>query len=179
MAVDTAELKEGAKGKAVHVLHTFGDSLWEMGCKSDPPEPFETSPVPNSVDETNNSSEAGPSTEAPETGRTHDEDVSKTTEGTSQQEDTPSASSPEATPQGWHASSTRHYSYDSSSFQRSPQFSVTVPFKPFTRNYQSSHRPHSQSHLPLYTQLTYSLLAHYRHKRHPPRLTSSTQITKT
>ncbi|KAF8519390.1 hypothetical protein BU17DRAFT_90099 [Hysterangium stoloniferum] len=39
MAVDSQELKEAAKGKAVNVLHTFGDSLWQMGSKAEPPEP--------------------------------------------------------------------------------------------------------------------------------------------
>ncbi|KIJ34908.1 hypothetical protein M422DRAFT_34849 [Sphaerobolus stellatus SS14] len=41
MAVDASELNETGKGKAVYVLHTFGDNLWEMGSKAEPPEPRE------------------------------------------------------------------------------------------------------------------------------------------
>ncbi|KAH7922526.1 hypothetical protein BV22DRAFT_1070355 [Leucogyrophana mollusca] len=40
MAVDGAVLaQEGAKGKAVIILHTWKDSLFEMGGKGDPPDP--------------------------------------------------------------------------------------------------------------------------------------------
>ena len=37
MAVDLATLKAGEKGKAVHVLHTWKDHLFDMGTKADPP----------------------------------------------------------------------------------------------------------------------------------------------
>ncbi|KAF8438578.1 eukaryotic translation initiation factor SUI1 family protein [Boletus edulis BED1] len=37
LAVDLNTLKEGAKGKAVHVLHTWKDHLFDMGSKADPP----------------------------------------------------------------------------------------------------------------------------------------------
>lgn len=108
MAVDREELKVGAKGKAVYVLHTFGDGLWEMGCKSDPPESFEASSIPaSSVDESDRPGEAGPPTETRRTEQANDNDPSNT-EGTSQQEATPPASSPEMTPQGRHGSSIRH-----------------------------------------------------------------------
>lgn len=108
MAVDREELKVGAKGKAVYVLHTFGDSLWEMGCKSDPPESFEAFSIPaSSVDESDRPGEAGPSTETQGTVQANDDDPSNT-EGTSQQEDMPPASLPELTPQGRHGSSIRH-----------------------------------------------------------------------
>ncbi|KAF8591696.1 hypothetical protein K439DRAFT_1401788 [Ramaria rubella] len=52
MAVHAEELKESAKGKAVHVLHTFGDSLWEMGGKSEPPKPFPCNSSANQPDVT-------------------------------------------------------------------------------------------------------------------------------
>lgn len=38
MALDASKLRDGAKGKAVHVLHTYKDRLWEMGDKSGPPD---------------------------------------------------------------------------------------------------------------------------------------------
>ncbi|KAF8130299.1 hypothetical protein EV363DRAFT_1399469 [Boletus edulis] len=37
LAVDLNTLKEGAKGKAVHVLQTWKDHLFDMGSKADPP----------------------------------------------------------------------------------------------------------------------------------------------
>lgn len=37
LAVDLDTLKAGAKGKAVHVLHTWKDHLFSMGNKADPP----------------------------------------------------------------------------------------------------------------------------------------------
>ncbi|KAF8556756.1 hypothetical protein OG21DRAFT_1495293 [Imleria badia] len=37
LAVDSNTLKTGAKGKAVHVLHTWKDHLFDMGNKADPP----------------------------------------------------------------------------------------------------------------------------------------------
>ena len=37
LAVDLNTLKAGAKGKAVHVLHTWKDHLFDMGNKADPP----------------------------------------------------------------------------------------------------------------------------------------------
>lgn len=39
MAVKSDQLVGGAKGKAVHIVHTFKDHLWEMGSRSDPPDP--------------------------------------------------------------------------------------------------------------------------------------------
>ena len=44
MAVHADELKEGTKGKAVHILHTFGDSLWDMGSRIEPPEVISVDP---------------------------------------------------------------------------------------------------------------------------------------
>ena len=37
LAVDLDTLKADAKGKAVHVLHTWKDHLFDMGNKADPP----------------------------------------------------------------------------------------------------------------------------------------------
>lgn len=50
MAVADGQLqKDGAKGKAVHILHTHKDKLWEMGGQGEPPEPV--SREPDSEDE--------------------------------------------------------------------------------------------------------------------------------
>ncbi|KAF8317855.1 hypothetical protein DL93DRAFT_2109956 [Clavulina sp. PMI_390] len=37
LAVDTKDMKDDEKGKAVHVLHTWKDTLWSSGSKEDPP----------------------------------------------------------------------------------------------------------------------------------------------
>lgn len=41
MAVGAEGLRRGVKGKAVLVVHTYKDKLWELGKKDDPPEPVE------------------------------------------------------------------------------------------------------------------------------------------
>lgn len=38
MAVDSSAVTGDAKGKAVHVVHTVGDKLWELGSKTESPE---------------------------------------------------------------------------------------------------------------------------------------------
>lgn len=43
MAVDSSGITDGAKGKAVYILHIYGDNLWEMGAKTEPPQPTEVS----------------------------------------------------------------------------------------------------------------------------------------
>jgi hypothetical protein len=37
MVLDSEDIKEDEKGKAVHVLHTWKDTLWQSGSKPDPP----------------------------------------------------------------------------------------------------------------------------------------------
>ncbi len=37
MAIDSRDLKSDGNGKAVHVLHTYKDSLWGLGPGADPP----------------------------------------------------------------------------------------------------------------------------------------------
>ena len=75
MAINASDIKEGAKGKAVYILHTFGDSLWEMGSKADPPETVqreatvwsEDQPPGGSVEETSKGTKDSP--ESKETER--------------------------------------------------------------------------------------------------------------
>jgi translation initiation factor 2D len=38
MAVHGQEINDDSKGKAVHILHTWQDHLWEMGAGGDPPQ---------------------------------------------------------------------------------------------------------------------------------------------
>ncbi|KDQ16990.1 hypothetical protein BOTBODRAFT_172600 [Botryobasidium botryosum FD-172 SS1] len=38
MALSSTELNEDSKGKAVYIIHTFQDALWELGSKSNPPQ---------------------------------------------------------------------------------------------------------------------------------------------
>ena len=98
MVVDSTALElDGAKGKAVKIIHTFKDKLWEMGDKSDPPELEEseektesvTSPPPESlIDEENIGNEI------PETVSTE----STTTSGNITPEGTSSSKSPPTLP---------------------------------------------------------------------------------
>lgn len=37
MLLSSKDIKEDEKGKAVHVLHTWRDTLWQSGSKADPP----------------------------------------------------------------------------------------------------------------------------------------------
>jgi len=37
MLLDSEDIKEDEKGKAVHILHTWKDTLWQSGSKPDPP----------------------------------------------------------------------------------------------------------------------------------------------
>lgn len=37
LLLDSKDIKEDEKGKAVHVLHTWKDALWQSGKKGDPP----------------------------------------------------------------------------------------------------------------------------------------------
>ena len=99
MAVHAEELQENAKGKAVHVLHTFGDSLWDMGCKPEPPDSFEMSPVSDTADETGMSGvRAVAMSSSTETERDNDEELTSIAEVKPPQEDLPS----ETPPQGCH-----------------------------------------------------------------------------
>ncbi|TFY65557.1 hypothetical protein EVG20_g5538 [Dentipellis fragilis] len=54
MAVDPTKLLSGQidKGKAVVILHTWKDSLWELGSKADPPPPEPFGAVPKKDEET-------------------------------------------------------------------------------------------------------------------------------
>lgn len=38
MVLPSTDIKEDMKGKAVHVIHTWKDTLWNSGSKGDPPE---------------------------------------------------------------------------------------------------------------------------------------------
>lgn len=46
MALHSNQLPGDGKGKAVNILHTYEDSLWALGSKSEPPEPIEVKPDP-------------------------------------------------------------------------------------------------------------------------------------
>ncbi|KAH7908853.1 hypothetical protein BJ138DRAFT_1115485 [Hygrophoropsis aurantiaca] len=60
MAVNGAALsQEGAKGKAVNILHTWKDNLFEMGKKSDPPEAIIITENPQVSSEEHGSRENG------------------------------------------------------------------------------------------------------------------------
>lgn len=37
MAIPSSSLKDDTKGKVVHLLHAYGDHLWSMGGKTEPP----------------------------------------------------------------------------------------------------------------------------------------------
>ena len=37
MAISTGNLRSAGRGKAVHILHTYKDSLWSLGPGADPP----------------------------------------------------------------------------------------------------------------------------------------------
>lgn len=39
MALTSDQIREAGKGKAVNIVHTWKDHLWEMGGKDDPPAP--------------------------------------------------------------------------------------------------------------------------------------------
>ena len=49
--MDGTKLSDGAKGKAAIVLHMYKDYLWEMGSKSDPPEPSDEEEETDAVEE--------------------------------------------------------------------------------------------------------------------------------
>lgn len=99
MAVHAEELQESTKGKAVHILHTFGDNLWDMGCKSEPPESFDTALVSGLVDE------AGVASGSARGERDNNEELSNIAEAKPPPEDLPS----ETSPQGWHSPGVAHF----------------------------------------------------------------------
>ncbi|KAF8491966.1 hypothetical protein JB92DRAFT_2752438 [Gautieria morchelliformis] len=106
MAVHAEELQKDVKGKAVHILHTFGDSLWGMGRKSDIPDSFEMSPFLTKTDGANEPDEAEATSHFSEIEQDKGEGPSRTVES-HQHADMPSAALPETTPQGRHLQSTR------------------------------------------------------------------------
>lgn len=59
LAVDLDTLKAGAKGKAVHVLHTWKDHLFDMGNKADPPGEMEVKEDESGDDDAPTSEPAG------------------------------------------------------------------------------------------------------------------------
>ena len=59
MAVDLATLKAGEKGKAVHVLHTWKDHLFDMGTRADPPGEMEAEEDDGQVEDAPKSEPAG------------------------------------------------------------------------------------------------------------------------
>jgi hypothetical protein len=178
MAVHAEELQKDAKGKAVHILHTFGDSLWDMGRKSDIPDSFDMSPVPAKTDAANETDKAEVTSHISEIEQDKDEGRSRHVESTDQYAEVPSAVLPETTPQGRHLQINEAFTTDSMGCQKSQQSFEGALFKPFILSYRSSHPLRSRLRLPHYIQHTYCLLARYFHKRCPLQLTSNTLITK-
>lgn len=61
MALDARALRDGMKGQAVHVLHTYKDALWALGAKSEPRLSIPLSQKDQPADEPPTTSSAEPS----------------------------------------------------------------------------------------------------------------------
>jgi hypothetical protein len=57
VSADIFDRAENTKGKAVHIIHTWKDHLWDMGSKSDPPGPRDLEEIETAGGDANGSQE--------------------------------------------------------------------------------------------------------------------------